>query len=79
MGSQVKEKGTGKTGASLAELKQYLQKNDLSEIAEEVGITRPQVSNVLAGRSKNWKVVEKLIERAERNKALMNRANSITE
>jgi predicted XRE-type DNA-binding protein len=77
MRSEVKKKGIAKTRVSIAEVKRYLQKNDLTEIAQEVGITRSQVSNVLAGRSKNFKVLAKLVERAEGNKALTQRAGSI--
>lgn len=72
MNSEGKEKNI-----SLKEAKQYLQRGDLKEIAREVGLERGTVSNVLAGRSKNWKVMEKILERAERNKALKERAASI--
>jgi hypothetical protein len=79
MADQVKEKNESKTGVSLAEAKKYLQRNDLSDIAKEEGLKRGQISNVLHGRSKNFSVVEKILLRAERNKALMERAKSIAE
>lgn len=62
---------------SLADAKTYLQRNDLSEIAKEEGLTRGQVSNVLHGRSKNFKVAEKIINRARRNKSIIQKAKSI--
>ena len=80
MGSQVTENGNEvKTVVSLADAKSYLQRNDLSEIAKEERLTRSQVSNVLHGRSKNFRVMEKIIQRAKHNKAIVDSANSITE
>jgi hypothetical protein len=79
MDSQVKEKNEVKTGISLADAKKYLQRNDLSEIATEMELKRGAVSNVLHGRSKNFRVAEKILERAERNKSVMERANKISE
>jgi hypothetical protein len=77
MESQVKEKNEGRTGLSLAEAKKYLQRNDLSEIAIEAHVSRQTVSGVLHGRTKNFKVAEKIISRAEVNKAIVERGNSI--
>ena len=72
MQGEVKEKNL-----SLKDAKRYLQRGDLRDIAVETGLKRGQESNVLAGRSKNWTVVEKILQRAERNKALKERAESI--
>lgn len=77
MESQVNEKNEVKAGVSLAEAKKYLQKNDLSEIAAELNLKRPAVSNVLHGRSKNFKVVQKIIERAQANKSIMDQVTTI--
>ena len=80
MENQVKEKldaGNSRPAVTLKHAKQYLQKGDLTEIAGEAGVTRAQVSNVLAGRSKNWEIVKKVLERAERNKQLADRGQSI--
>jgi hypothetical protein len=76
MDDQVKEKNEGKTGISLGDAKKYLQRNDLSEIAAEMNLRRGAISNILYGRSKNFRVAEKILERAERNKAIMERAKS---
>lgn len=62
---------------SLANAKRYLQKNDISEVAHECGIGVSQASKVMSGKSTNWDFVKKIIERAERNKALQERAQSI--
>jgi predicted XRE-type DNA-binding protein len=77
MGSQVKEKNEVKTGVSLADAKQLLEKNDLTDIATQAGVSRAQVSNVLYGRSKNFKVAAMIIERAERNYLLVRRAEAL--
>ena len=78
MANQVKEKKTkNRRKVSLATAKQYLQRNDLSEIGKEENLTRGQVSNVLHGRSKNFKVAAKIIARAEQNKAIMERGASL--
>jgi hypothetical protein len=72
MDSQVKEKNI-----SLKDAKQYLNRGDLKEIADEEGLKRGAISNVLAGRSKNWTVIGKILDRAEKNKALKERAQKI--
>lgn len=77
MESEVNEKQNVKSGLSLTQAKDYLQRNDLTKIAKQVGLTRGQVSNVLHGRSKNWKVVAKILALAEKNKALKERAEQI--
>jgi hypothetical protein len=63
-------------GISLQEAKKYLQLGEIAEVAKEVGIGKAQASNVMKGRSTNWAFVEKILERAERNKAIKARVDS---
>lgn len=62
---------------SLAKAKQWLQKNDISEVAKECGIGVYQASKVMTGKSSNWDFVAKILERAERNKALAEKVDSL--
>lgn len=62
---------------SLTTAKQYLQKNDIREIAKECGIGPSQASLVMSGKSTNWEFAKKIIERAEFNKTLMVRAEAL--
>jgi hypothetical protein len=62
---------------SLAGAKKYLGPNDITEIAAEVGVTVKTVGNTLHGRSWNWEVAKKILERAEQNKEIAVRAGSL--
>lgn len=64
-------------GFDLKHLKQWLQKGEIEEVAKEVGITPSQASNIISGKSSNYSFVEKILERAERNKALKLKVDSI--
>jgi hypothetical protein len=55
-------------------LKKWLGPGDISEIAAEVGVTVKTVGNTLHGRSWNWAVADKIIERAEKNRTIVSRA-----
>lgn len=57
--------------------KHWLQRGELTEISEEVGVKRSQQANILAGRSQNWTWVQKFWERVERNMALAQKSESI--
>jgi hypothetical protein len=61
----------------LRHLKRYLQKGEIAEIMEEVGIKKAQASNVIAGRSSNFAFVERFLQRVEKNKALYEKAQTI--
>ena len=61
----------------LRPLKHWLQKGELTEISDEVGVKRAQQANIIAGRSKNWAFTQKFLERVERNKALKTKSESI--
>lgn len=63
--------------ATLHNLKKWLQKGELSEIAAEVGISNWQASQVMAGRSKNILFLTKIMERALHNKSLYEKARAI--
>jgi len=80
VGKAVNQAKTGKrkkTGVDLRAWKQYLQKNDIAEIAEEIGITPQQGSHIMNGNSTNWDFAEKIIARAKRNKAIKEEAESL--
>lgn len=64
-------------GVSLKEAKKYLQIGDISEVAKEVGIGKVQASKVMNGKSTNWAFTEKIIARAEYNKAIKERSESL--
>jgi hypothetical protein len=64
-------------GTGLRHLKKWLEKNDISDAAREVGITPIQASNVMSGRCQNWTFSKIIIEKAAKNKALSELANSI--
>lgn len=60
----------------LRDIKKWLQRGEIREAAKEEGLSRAQVNHIMAGKSKqvNWKFVENLVARAERNKAIAQRA-----
>lgn len=78
-----KIKAGGKEGVTqeirelLRNAKKYLQRGELKEISKEVGVNDATVTAVLDGKFLNWQVIEKIIERAERNKSLIARAQAI--
>lgn len=61
----------------LQNAKRYLQRGELKEVAKEVGVHKQAVTDVLNGRSVNWIIIEKIIERAEKNKSLIVRAQAL--
>jgi hypothetical protein len=67
----------GQIRVSLLNAKEYLGHGDYTAIAKESGVTTKTVNNVLNGRRTNWTVAEKILDRAERNKAIKERAESI--
>jgi hypothetical protein len=71
------QSGKRKRGESMRKVKRYLQSGDITEIAAEVGVTTKTVGNIIAGRSTNWLIAEKLVARAEHNKAIKERAQSL--
>lgn len=72
-----KEGVTQEIRETLRNAKKYLQRGELKEISKEVGVNDATVTAVLDGKFLNWSVVEKIIERAERNKGLLDRAKAI--
>jgi len=65
---------------NLKKVKRYLSKNDVTEIALEVGVQPRTVSNHIHHTPKmypNALVIEKILERAERNKALRQRVENL--
>lgn len=57
---------------------QWLDHDQLMEIALQHGVTsRRQVYNIIYGKSKNFILLEKLVERAEKNKQLHDRARQL--
>lgn len=78
--NQVKKsrgKVTQEIRESLTNAKSYLKHGELKEIAKEVGVSDATVSEVINGNWLNWSVVEKIIERAEKNKSLIVRAQAL--
>jgi 3-oxoacyl-[acyl-carrier-protein] synthase III len=81
----VKQKQAKKAGSKMTQelredlqnAKRYLQKGELKEVAAEVGVHKQAVTDVLNGRSVNWNIIEKIIERAEKNKNLVVRAQAL--
>jgi hypothetical protein len=63
--------------SGLKHLKEWLDKNDIADAAKDVGISPQQASNIMAGRCKNWSFTEKIIEKAKKNKALIELANTL--
>jgi len=64
-------------GTDLRHLKVWLQKGDIEEEALNEGITPVQASNIMAGRSKNFSFMNRIIAKAAKNKALKELAESI--
>jgi predicted XRE-type DNA-binding protein len=62
---------------TLRNAKRYLKHGELKQIAEEVGVSDSTVTEVIAGKFLNWAVVEKIVERAEKNKKLITRAAAL--
>jgi hypothetical protein len=59
-------------------LKDWLDSNQRMEIARAHGVTsRRQVYNVMNGISKNYDLLKALVEKAEENKALYERARQL--
>lgn len=57
---------------------QWLDYNQRMQIARELGVTsRRQVYNVLTGKSKNFELLARLVEAAEHNKQLYERAKQL--
>lgn len=58
---------------------QYLDMEQRMKIANECGITtRQQVYNIATGKSKNFVLLQKLVEKAEENRRLIDRAKELT-
>lgn len=77
---QQKTKGgkmTQEIRETLKNAKKYLQRGELKQVAEEVGVGEQSVTDVLAGKYMNWDVVNKVIARAEANKAILERGKSL--
>lgn len=77
---QAKNRGrkmTQELREDLQNAKRYLQRGELKEVAKEVGVHKQAVTDVLNGRSVNWIIIEKIIERAEKNKSLIVRAQAL--
>jgi DNA-binding CsgD family transcriptional regulator len=64
---------------TLRKAKRWLDNNALTEIAEEVGCSPKTVGNQIHKDNKrpNMLIVQKIIERAEHNKQLKQRAESL--
>jgi hypothetical protein len=73
-GSAKVKQGMSET---LKEAKKYLKRGDLTKIAEEVGVVPQTVTDVIAGKFKNFEVFQKILEKAEHNKGLLTRGSSI--
>lgn len=61
----------------LRPLKKWLMPGDIGMLAKEVGISSVQASYIISGKSRNWDFVEKFLERVERNKSLVDKANNL--
>lgn len=61
----------------LRPLKPWLQRGEIAEICEEIGICPVQASNIISGRSGNFSFVKKFLQRVETNKALVERSESL--
>lgn len=65
-------------GIDLRPLKQWLQKGEIEEVANEIGVTPSQASYIISGRSRNFGFVEKILARVEKNKALKDKVESLS-
>lgn len=61
----------------LRKLKKWLGPGEISELAREIGISPRQATRIIDGTCQNWAFAEKLIDRAERNKAIRERAEAL--
>jgi hypothetical protein len=63
---------------SYGTITKWLDAKERREIALKHGVTSSvQVSNIIAGRSKNFELLTALIERAEHNKKLFERSQQL--
>lgn len=78
----VREKHAQKRGREekidLRPLKKWLQRGQITEICDEIGIKETQASNIIAGRSTNWLFVKLFLDRVENNKRLKQRIEDLS-
>lgn len=62
----------------LRPLKKWLGRGEIGEIMKEVGIgSRVHAANIIRGQRQNWQFVQAFLERVEKNKALVEKVNSL--
>lgn len=76
-GKQKVDRRQHATTLDLRGLKKFLRRGDIEGAAKEVGITREHASSCMNGKKINWQFAENIIQRAERNKQLKERAERI--
>lgn len=62
---------------SLKSAKKWLSRGDLVEIATECGVTKQWISAIISDSSKDFAIAEKIIQKAEHNKALVERSQAL--
>lgn len=84
MRTKVKEKLEVRKGAkktespiSLDGIRGYLQKGDIEAAAKEAGISAVWASRCMNGKATHWAFTENIVRRAERNRAIADRAEQV--